>query len=156
MEDGRRKIEDCLRLQSPIGHLPSSRGCQAVLITIRIGSTHDIPMKKYNVGIIGYGWVSGAHIAAINATSQAQVTAVYSSRRLDSTELNARHHCQLTCYNDLDALLAEKNIHAVSICSYPYEHAKHAIAAAKAHKHLIIEKPLALTWEDCEKIREAV
>ena len=31
-------------------------------------------MKKYNVGIIGYGWVSGAHIAAINATSLAQVT----------------------------------------------------------------------------------
>ena len=40
-------------------------------------------MKKYNVGIIGYGWVSGAHIAAINGTSQAQVTAVYSSRPQD-------------------------------------------------------------------------
>ena len=31
--------------------------------------------KKYNVGIIGYGWVAGAHISAINATGQAQVTA---------------------------------------------------------------------------------
>ena len=41
-------------------------------------------MKKYNVGIIGYGWVAGAHIAAINAPSLAQVTSVYSSRRLDS------------------------------------------------------------------------
>ena len=29
-------------------------------------------MKKYNVGIIGYGWVAGAHIAAINAPSLAQ------------------------------------------------------------------------------------
>ena len=31
-------------------------------------------MKKYNVGVIGYGWVAGAHIAAINATPHAQVT----------------------------------------------------------------------------------
>ena len=36
--------------------------------------------KKYNVAIIGYGWAATAHIAAINASSQAQVTAVWSSR----------------------------------------------------------------------------
>ncbi|MEY2821012.1 MAG: hypothetical protein RL105_584, partial [Verrucomicrobiota bacterium] len=47
--------------------------------------------KKYNVGIIGYGWAATAHIDAINATSQAQVTAVYSSRPLDSAALSARH-----------------------------------------------------------------
>jgi predicted dehydrogenase len=113
-------------------------------------------MKRYNVGIIGYGWVSGAHIAAINATSQAQVTAVCSSRKLDSAELSARHHSAITCYNDLDTMLADPKLHVVSICSYPYDHAKHAVAAAKAHKHLIIEKPLALTWEDCLKIHDAV
>jgi predicted dehydrogenase len=113
-------------------------------------------MKKYNVGIIGYGWVSGAHIAAINATSHAQVTAVYSSRKQDSAELSARHHSAITCYTELDAMLADPKIHVVSVCSYPYDHAKHVIAAAKAHKHLIIEKPLALTWEDCLAIQEAV
>jgi predicted dehydrogenase len=32
--------------------------------------------KKYNVGIIGYGWAATAHIDAINASSQAQVTAI--------------------------------------------------------------------------------
>ena len=48
-------------------------------------------MKKYNVGIIGYGWVATAHIPAINATSLGQVTAVYSSRKLSSSELSAKH-----------------------------------------------------------------
>jgi predicted dehydrogenase len=33
-------------------------------------------MKKYNVGIIGYGWAATAHIEAINKTKQAQVTAI--------------------------------------------------------------------------------
>jgi len=112
--------------------------------------------KKYKVGIIGYGWVSGAHIAAINATSQAQVSAVYSSRDLDSAELSARHGSPITCYTGLKAFLADENVDVVSICSYPHQHAEQAIAAAKAGKHLIIEKPLALSWEDCQAVQKAV
>ncbi|MFM8358443.1 MAG: Gfo/Idh/MocA family protein, partial [Verrucomicrobiota bacterium] len=100
--------------------------------------------------------VSTAHLAAINATPHAQVTAVYSSRPLDAAELQARHGCPLTVYHDLAALLADPSIHAVSVCSYPWLHARHAIAAARAGKHLIIEKPLALSWPDCLAIREAV
>ena len=48
-------------------------------------------MKKYNVGIIGYGWAATAHIEAINKTTQGQVTAIYSSRKLDDAELSAKH-----------------------------------------------------------------
>ncbi|HUS34857.1 MAG TPA: Gfo/Idh/MocA family oxidoreductase, partial [Verrucomicrobiae bacterium] len=113
-------------------------------------------MKKYNVGIIGYGWVAGAHIAAINATQQAQVTRVYSSRALNAAEVSARHGGKITTHTDLDDFLNDPNLHAVSICSYPQDHAKHAIAAARAGKHLIIEKPLALNWGDCQDIEQAV
>ena len=113
-------------------------------------------MKKYNVGIIGYGWVATAHIAAINATQQAQVTAIYSSRALDSTELSAIWGGQITAYHDLDALLADKSIQAVSVCSYPQQHAAHVIASARAGKHIIVEKPLALSWKDCQAMAAAV
>jgi predicted dehydrogenase len=115
-----------------------------------------VGMKKFNVGIIGYGWVSGAHIAAINATPYAQVTAIYSSRKLDSAEVSAKHGGKISCFTKLDALLAHPNLHVVSICSYPQDHAQHAIASAQAGKHLIIEKPLALTWEDCQTVQRAV
>lgn len=112
--------------------------------------------KKYNVGIIGYGWVSSAHIAAINATTHAQVTAVFSSRPLDRAVVSAKHGGNITCYDNLDAMLAEASLHVVSVCSYPQDHAKHAIAAANAGKHLIIEKPLALSWENCVAVQKAV
>src|SRR5437868_2518116 len=112
--------------------------------------------KKYNVGIIGYGWVSSAHIAAINATPFAQVNAICSSRKLDGAQLSARHGGTITAYSDIGAMLADKNVQVVSICSYPQDHARHAIAAAQAGKHLIIEKPLALNWEDCLAIEKAV
>jgi predicted dehydrogenase len=113
-------------------------------------------MKKYNVGIIGYSWVAGAHIEAINKSSYAQVTALYSSRNLSSAEISASHGCQITCYHDLAEMLANPEIHIISICSYPEQHARQAIMAAEAGKHLIIEKPLALNWDDCLSVREAV
>ncbi|KPL17330.1 MAG: 4,5-dihydroxyphthalate dehydrogenase [Bacteroides sp. SM23_62] len=113
-------------------------------------------MEKYNVGIIGYGWASEAHIEAINATSCAQVTALWSSRKLDSTRISNKYGSPITCYTDLGTMLANPDIHVVSICSYPYEHASQAIAAAKAGKQLIIEKPLALSWDDCLAVQTAV
>lgn len=113
-------------------------------------------MKNYNVGIIGYGWVSGAHIAAINATAQAQVTAVYSSRPQDPTTLSAQHGGKISCYTDLAAMLADPSIHAVSVCSYPNQHADQIVAAAQAGKHLIIEKPITLTLADAKRVAAAV
>lgn len=113
-------------------------------------------MIKYRVGIVGYSWAAGAHIEAINNTSSGQVTAICSSRKLDADEISAQHGCPITCYTDLQQMLADPNLYAVSICSYPAQHARQAIMAAKAGKHLIIEKPLALHWEDCLAIEKAV
>ena len=113
-------------------------------------------MKKYNVGIVGYGWVASAHIPAINGTSLAQVTAVYSSRPLDSRTLSAKHGGQVKAYDDFEEMLADPDIHALSICSFPYDHARQAIAAAKAGKHLIIEKPLCLSLQDLRAMRKAI
>jgi predicted dehydrogenase len=113
-------------------------------------------MKKYNVGIIGYGWVATAHIPAINATTLGQVSAVYSSRELDSNQLSLKYGGTVTAYNDLDAMLANPDIHVISVCSYPYDHAKQVIAAAKAGKHLIIEKPLCLSLKDLRAMQKAI
>ena len=113
-------------------------------------------MKKYNVGVIGYGWVATAHIPSINATAQAQVTAVWSSRPQNAAELSARHGGSIQTFTDLGAMLARKDIHAVSICSYPSQHAQHAIAAAKAGKDIILEKPISLTLSDANAVAAAV
>lgn len=113
-------------------------------------------MKKFNVGIIGYSWAAGAHIEAINKTPRAQVTAICSSRKLNPDEISAKHGSGIKCYTDLSGMLSDPDLHIVSIASYPAEHAKQAIMAAKAGKHLIIEKPVALSWEDCLAVKEAV
>ena len=113
-------------------------------------------MKKYNVAVIGYGWVSTAHIQAINGTALAQVTAVYSSRPQDDAVLSARHGSPIKTYTNLDEILRQPDIHAVSICSYPHQHAQHVVAAAKAGKHIILEKPLTLSRDDAKAVTAAV
>ena len=113
-------------------------------------------MKKYNVGIVGYSWVAGVHIDAINKTSWAQVTAVCSSRQLDPDEISVTYGSLIKCYTDLSEMIADPELHVVSICSYPADHAAQAIMAAKAGKHLIIEKPIALTWDECLAVETAV
>jgi len=113
-------------------------------------------MKKYNVGIVGYGWAATAHIAAINACALGRVKRICSSRPLDAGELSARHGCALQTGADLSALLADPEIQVVSICSYHRLHKEQAVAAARAGKHLILEKPMALSLADVREIEQAV
>jgi len=111
-----------------------------------------LTMKKYNVGIIGYGWAATAHIEAINKTKQAQVTAIYSSRPLDEAELSAKHGGKIKAYQDIDAMLADPDIDVVDITSYPSQHRNQAVAAANAKKHIILEKPMANSLQEVREI----
>lgn len=110
----------------------------------------------YRVGIIGYGWAATAHADAINGTEQGEVTAIYSSRKLDYAEVSATHGGSIKTYTDVDAMLAAEDVDVVSITSYPNQHREQAVAAANAGKHIILEKPMALNWEDCKAIHDAV
>jgi predicted dehydrogenase len=114
-------------------------------------ATNDI-----NVGVIGYGWAAGAHVDAINTIPGAQVAGIYSSRPLDAGQISARHGAEIRLYASLESMLADPALHVVSICSVHSQHAAQAIQAAAAGKHLIIEKPVALTLDDCLDVERAV
>lgn len=113
-------------------------------------------MKKFNVGVVGYGWAATAHIPAINATSLGQVTAVCSSRPLDAASLSNQYGSDITVFNSLDAMLAHPDINVVSLCSLPSQHVPQAVAAARAGKHLILEKPLCLSLKELRALQKAV
>ena len=115
-----------------------------------------INVKKINVGIIGYGWAATAHIDAINATGMAQVTRIYSSRLLDDDELSARHGGRIKSTVKLNDIFNDPNVDVVDITSYPYQHADQVVAAAKAGKHMIIEKPLTLSARSLKRMTAAV
>lgn len=113
-------------------------------------------MGELNVGIIGLGWVAGAHINTFRNVAGANVTAVCSRRDLEADRLEREFGTPLKVYNDYAEMLRDPAIDIVDICTPHPFHAEQAIAAARARKHLIIEKPIALWYEDAVAIRDAV
>lgn len=113
-------------------------------------------MNEINVGIVGVGWVAGAHIEAFKHIPGAKVTAVCSRRELDEKELERQYGTPLKAYRDYDEMLKDPSIHVIDICTPHPLHAEQAIAAARAGKHLIIEKPIAIAWPDAVAVKQAI
>ncbi|MGG1514129.1 Gfo/Idh/MocA family oxidoreductase [Paenibacillus oryzisoli] len=104
--------------------------------------------------IVGCGHIANKHIEAINKIGEARLVAVCDTNLMRLQELSAS--LQIACFTDLTEMLASlPEIDVVCICTPSGLHVKHAIAAAKAGKHLIIEKPMAMTLEDIDLIIDA-
>jgi UDP-N-acetyl-2-amino-2-deoxyglucuronate dehydrogenase len=84
------------------------------------------------------------------------VTAVCSRRLHDPADLERRYGLPFAAYDDFDRMLADEPLDIVDVCSPPWLHAPQAIAAARAGKHVLLEKPIALTWEDAKAVRKAL
>jgi predicted dehydrogenase len=113
-------------------------------------------MAELNVGIVGLGWAAGAHINTFKKVAGANVTAVCSRRSLDEVRLSREFGIPLKVYDDYEEMLRDPSIDIVDICTPHPFHARHAIAAARAGKHLIIEKPIALSYEDSREVGKAI
>lgn len=113
-------------------------------------------MSDLNVGLVGLGWVAGAHIETFKNVEGANVTAVCSRRDLDEAELEKQFGIPLKVYQDYDEMLKDPSLDIIDICTPHPFHPKQAIAAAEAGKHVIIEKPIGLSYSDALAVREAV
>lgn len=108
-----------------------------------------------NYAIVGCGHIANKHIEAIEKTEQASLVAICDT---NPNRLNQyMNQTGVEGYVNIDEMLErQSNIDVVCICTPSGLHAPLAVKAAKAGKHLIIEKPLALTIEDADAIAEAV
>ena len=113
-------------------------------------------MNEIRIGIVGLGWVSEAHILALKAAEGVKVTAICSSHNPSPAELEERFGIPLKVYTNLQDMLSDSTIDAVTICTANMLHAQQTIAALEAGKHVYIEKPIALSYEDAKAIRAAV
>ena len=102
-------------------------------------------------GIVGCGMIADFHSKAIADIDGANLVACY-NRTFDKAVALADKVQGCTAYNNLDAMLSDPRVNIVTICTASGAHLKPAIAAAKAGKHVIVEKPLEVTVERCDEI----
>ncbi|WP_414048805.1 Gfo/Idh/MocA family protein [Macrococcus animalis] len=101
--------------------------------------------------IVGCGFIAKKHALAINNIENAELVAV-----CDFDEEKMKYYIEeynVSTFKSIDDLLAEKpEIDAISICVPSGFHKEVAVKAAKAGKHIIVEKPIAMKIEDAQEI----
>lgn len=117
------------------------------------------PRETIGVAVQGAGNVATEHLKAYLANPHCRVVAI-GSRTREGAAAKARQVGldpeQIGVYDDFDALLAHPGLDALSICTPPARHAQETIAAARAGKHLVIEKPVATSVADLRAMDAAV
>ena len=115
--------------------------------------------KKLNWGILGAARVNERLLPAIIEASNSQLVAI-ASRRAGAAKATLEKYApnykgEVTCYDDLESLISDKNVEAVYCPMANEEHAEWAIKAINAGKHVLIEKPMATTLKDIDAIEVA-
>jgi predicted dehydrogenase len=113
-------------------------------------STGDI-----RFAIVGVGVAGRYHAAAIEQTPHAQLVAVCRASAHQADLAATAQQFGAPCERDYAALLARRDVDVVCLCTPSGLHARQAIAAANAGKHILVEKPLALTLSDADAMMAA-
>ena len=101
-------------------------------------------------GLIGCGRVAPRHAQSLTQLKQTDLVAVADIRPARAARFADEYHA--TAYADARDLLARADVDAVSICVPSGLHAQLAIDALEAGKHVLVEKPVALSLEDADRM----
>lgn len=111
---------------------------------------------RINVGIIGCGGIAATHIDAYLRFPERCRLAAFADVVEGSATAKAKEMgCDVRCFDGWGPLLALSEIDLVSICTPPSTHVELAVAALEAGKHVLIEKPMASSLEECDLMLEA-
>ena len=109
-------------------------------------------MAEHGFGIIGCGMIAEFHTRAINEIDNARVVGAWSRNAGQRRQDRRLADGGCPTFDDLDALLAVPELDVVCICTPSGAHLEPAIQAARAGKHVVVEKPLEITLPRCDAI----
>jgi predicted dehydrogenase len=112
-------------------------------------------MKKLKIAVIGVGSISDGHLRSYQNHPDVELYAVCDINEERAKSKGEKYGAAKIYFNYRDAL-ADKDIDAVSICTWNQTHAEISIAALDAGKHVLVEKPLCKTVEEALRVQEAV
>ncbi len=107
-------------------------------------------MKEVRFGVIGCGMIANFHAAAIAAVEGAVLSGCYDPYAPGAEAFAQKHG--IPAYATQEELLAAPDVDAVCICTPSGLHTAQAIAAMRAGKHIVCEKPMSLTLADADAL----
>ena len=112
-------------------------------------------MDSVQLGLIGCGSLGNVHAQCVSKIPGARFLG-YADKVEKAAQTALAKYGGEYATTDSEKVINDDRVQAVYICTRHDSHAALAIAAANAGKHILIEKPLALSMEDCEAVAEAV
>ena len=107
-------------------------------------------MERVKTGIIGCGKGAHLHAQALKNLPESLFTAVY-SRNFEKAKAFAEQYGVKAC-SSIEEMASQAGVEAALICTPHPAHAETAVKASKAGMHVLVEKPLASSLEDCDAI----
>jgi predicted dehydrogenase len=108
-------------------------------------------MKPLGFAIVGCGLIARFHVRALAEVPGASVKALV-SRKVNAQKLKEELKLDCDTYSELGPVLARKDVDVVIVTTASGAHMEPAVAAAEAGKHVVVEKPLEITLERCDRI----
>lgn len=109
--------------------------------------------KKINFAVVGCGHIGKRHAAIIQSNPHCELVALCDVKPVDQLGLEAYNGFPF--FSSIEELLASPlEIDVICICTPNGLHADQAVAALKHNKHVVCEKPMALTQVDCQRVIE--
>ncbi len=109
-----------------------------------------------NIAIIGTGAISNSHVKGYFQFKDACKIVALCDIYPDKAYQKAKdYQLDVDIYDDYKELLNRPDIDLVSVCTPPYTHAEISIAAMNAGTHVLVEKPMASSLEECHAMNEA-
>jgi predicted dehydrogenase len=110
--------------------------------------------RALRVGVLGAGPIAqAAHFEACRKAKNAKLYAICEVAE-DLLERMSAIHAPRKAYADYDAMLADPNVDAVIVAIADQFHVPMALEALEAGKHVLVEKPMGVTVEECEELKE--
>jgi predicted dehydrogenase len=113
-------------------------------------------MKRLGVGIIGCGWVAGEYVKAFHADDRSEIRALVSRDRASAERYRDQYDLTCAIETDASAMLGRDDVDIAVVCTPHDSHTRYVVAAAEAGRHVIIEKPAAITVEGLQQQLAAV
>ena len=111
-------------------------------------------MAEYGFAIVGCGMIADFHAAAIEELENGRLVVAASRSEENARRVAEAHHCDWT--TNYEDVYARDDVDIVNVCTPSGAHAEIAVDAAAAGKHVVVEKPLEVTLERCDRIIEAI
>ncbi|NLJ10638.1 MAG: Gfo/Idh/MocA family oxidoreductase [Treponema sp.] len=109
-------------------------------------------MKRIRFGILTYGKVAHLHAQALQAIPELELVSVWGRDREKREQFAETYN--IKAFDDISKMIRTAQVDAVLVASPHPQHVEHSLEALEAGAHVLIEKPMALHTNDCDRIIE--